>query len=224
MRIRTDALAIGVFATVSPVVLALSGAGSTPGYLKPPPAIVEILEAEPIPTVTLSPARDTIAVVARRSMPSIDELARPMLRLAGLRIDPANNGPHRTPSGQGLSLKHLSGATKQIATPEQARIDGVEFSPDGKRLVFTNTRADRIDLYIVDVATGASRRVDAPLNTLAGGCKWLNDSSALLWPATRSNARNLVRHSSNSVRRIPTSRSSAPGACSRIATRRSGSR
>ena len=78
MRIRTAALALGVFATVTPVVLAQSGAGTTPGYLKPPPAIVEILEAEPIPTVTLSPARDTIAVVAR-SLGSTSTLARRLL-------------------------------------------------------------------------------------------------------------------------------------------------
>ena len=57
-------------------------------YILPPKAIVDALDAPPPPDVYLSPARDVVAVLDRAPMPSIGELARPMLRLAGLRIDP----------------------------------------------------------------------------------------------------------------------------------------
>ena len=61
-----------------------------PVYRTPPPAIVDILDAEPLPGVSVSPTRDVLALLPRRSMPSIAELAQPMLRLAGVRVEPAD--------------------------------------------------------------------------------------------------------------------------------------
>ena len=43
-----------------------------------------VLDAEPLPTVSIGPARETIALLPRRSMPSIEEVAQPMLRIVGL--------------------------------------------------------------------------------------------------------------------------------------------
>ena len=170
------------------LIVALLAAGSSvraqsdaPSYLTPPQAIVDIMDAPPLPGAAVSPSRDVIALVSRRSMPPISELARPMLRLAGLRINPANNGPHNAPEGTGLTLRTIAtGSERPIPVPAKASIALVGFSPDGKRLAFTNTRDTRIDLHIVDVATAAVRVVDAPLNTVIGGCSWLVDSSALL--------------------------------------------
>ena len=53
----------------------------------------------------------------------------------------------------------------------------VTFRPDGKRFAFTNTSDTRIDLYLGDVATGATRKIDAALNPLLGGCGWMRDGS-----------------------------------------------
>ena len=44
---------------------------ATPGYLLPPKAIVDILDAAPPPTTDLSPTRDTLALIERASMPSL---------------------------------------------------------------------------------------------------------------------------------------------------------
>ena len=150
-------------------------------YQTPPQAIVDIVDAPPLPTVQVSPARDVLALLPRRSMPSIAELAQPMLRLAGERINPANNGPHRAPAGTGITLRTIAtGAERPIQVPPGARVAAFSFSPDGRRFTFTNTRETRIDLYVGDVATGQTRLVDAALNGVANGCDWLDDSSALL--------------------------------------------
>jgi dipeptidyl aminopeptidase/acylaminoacyl peptidase len=61
-----------------------------------------------------------------------------------------------------------------------ARIGWFDFSPDGRRFMFTNTRDDRVELYLGDVATVTVRRVDGALNALTAGCGWREDSSALL--------------------------------------------
>jgi dipeptidyl aminopeptidase/acylaminoacyl peptidase len=161
-------------------LLAQVGADPAPRYLTPPQVIVDVLDAPPTPGIVVSPTREVIALLPRRSLPAIAELSRPMLRLAGLRIDPANNGPHLTPSGTGITLRTIAtGAEQTIGVPADARIGAVSFSPDGRRLIYTNTRPARIDLHIADVSTGESRLVEAPLNGL-GGCDWLQDSSAAL--------------------------------------------
>ncbi|HEY0876374.1 MAG TPA: prolyl oligopeptidase family serine peptidase [Vicinamibacterales bacterium] len=151
------------------------------GYLTPPKEIVDILDAEPLPSVTVGPQRELIVLMQRRSMPSIEELSEPMLRLAGARINPDNNGPHRAGSGIGLTLRTIaSGEERRIQVPQGARIGAVSFSPNGNWLSFTNTRDTRVDLHIVDVATGQSKLVEPALNSIASGCEWLDDSSGLL--------------------------------------------
>ena len=91
MRMKVAAfLAVAGAVTLS----AKNWAPQPSGYLTPPPAIVDIMEAEPLPMAIVSPKRDVMALLSRTSMPSIAEVAQPMLRLAGLRINPRTNGPH----------------------------------------------------------------------------------------------------------------------------------
>ena len=184
MQLRSFLLAILLVVT-SAFGLAQSNA---PTYQKPPQAIVDIMDAAPLPGVAVSPLSEVIALVPRRSMPSIAELARPWLGLAGSRINPVNNGPRNAPTGTGVVLRTIAtGAELKIQVPANAHVSLVGFSPDGKRLAFTNSRDTRIDLYVADVATGATRVVDAALNTVVGGCSWLIDSSALLCPFVETN-------------------------------------
>ena len=180
------------------VVAATSLGAQTPasqktGYLTPPQPIVDIMTAEPLPTVAVSPTRDTIALTSRTSMPSIAEVSQPMLRLAGMRINPRANGPHRAPAGIGITLRVVAtGAERKVVVPAGARVGTALFSPDGKRIAFTNTRETGIDLHIADVATGQSRIVPGTsINGLNGSCQWLDDSTALLCgfvPAARAAA------------------------------------
>ena len=154
------------------------------GYLTPPKAIVDILDAAPLPNVVVSPTHEVMALLPRHSMPPIAEVSQPMLRLAGIRINPRTNGPHRVIASTGITLRSTTGGTERtIAVPAGARIAGLSFSPNGKRFAFTNTRANGIDLYVADVATGQARIVPAAaINGLAGGCDWLDDSSAVVCP------------------------------------------
>ncbi len=211
MRTRHTAAASAAVLLAISGLHAQSAAPAQPsGYLTPPQAIVDILDAAPLPTVIVSPGHDVMVLIARQAMPSIAEVSQPMLRLAGIRINPRTNGPHRLQAGTGLVLKYIDQgsavrnlqatdkagrsaavpvrtsierADRPIALPAGAKVSSVSFSPDGKRLAFTNTRDTGIDLYIVDVATARARPVPgASFNGLAGGCDWLDDSSALVCP------------------------------------------
>ena len=180
MRKRMLGLAL-LLAVSGTARLIAQSAATRSEYLTPPRAIVDILDAEPLPLVTVGPQREIIALVSRRSLPGIHELSQPMLRLAGLRVNPRNNAPHRAPSGTGITLETIAtGAERKVTVPPNARIGGVTFSPDGKYLFFTNTGETRVDLYVADTATGRSRMAQAALNGIGAECDWLSDSSALL--------------------------------------------
>jgi dipeptidyl aminopeptidase/acylaminoacyl peptidase len=181
MRTGTAAVVITLAAGLAGLHAQETGPQAT-GYMSPPKAIVDIMDAAPLPSVAISPTRDVMALMARNSMPPIGEVTQPMLRLAGMRINPRNNGPHRAATSIGLTVKTIStGAEKKVALPDGARIGAVTFSPNGKHIAFSNSRDTGIDLYIADVATAQARIVPgAQLNGLNGSCQWLDDSTALL--------------------------------------------
>jgi dipeptidyl aminopeptidase/acylaminoacyl peptidase len=160
-----------------------------PAYLTPPKAIVDILDAPSIPTAVLSPSRDVVALLDRRSAPRIAELAEPMLRLAGLRINPRTNGPHRNAAISGITLKTIAtGASRSVTLPANSTLLPIGFSPDGKRYAFGRIGASSIELWMADVTTGKAARAGASALNAAGFapgpfgspfCEWLDDSSAI---------------------------------------------
>src|SRR5262245_25982348 len=75
-------------------------------YQKPPKAVLDVLDAPDSPTVSISPARDKMLLSTPVRYPTIAELAEPMLRLAGSRINPKTNGPHNPRRNIKLTLKN----------------------------------------------------------------------------------------------------------------------
>ena len=86
------------------------------GYLLPPKAIVDVLDAPPPPTVELSASGGAMAVLERASMPSLAELAQPMLRIGGVRINPKTNGLHRAVRYRSLLIKSPADGTERKVT------------------------------------------------------------------------------------------------------------
>ena len=103
-------------------LLMLDATVSAQTAYKTPPAVVnDVLDAPAFPTVSVSPTRDTIALVSSDRYPPIAELAEPMLRLAGVRINPKTNGPARAPRVTAFTLKALDGTGSRdyVAKPEE---------------------------------------------------------------------------------------------------------
>ena len=82
------------------------------GYLMPPKVIVDMLDAPPTPGVMVAPDHHTIALLTRRSMPTIADLAQPIHRIAGARINPKTNGRQQRGGGiTGITLKSIAAGT-----------------------------------------------------------------------------------------------------------------
>src|SRR6478672_9475517 len=124
------------------VTAQVPAATDAPRYVLPPKAIVDAFDAEPLPQTLLSPNKQVVALTKARTYPTIAELSQPMLRLAGARVNPKNNGPHRASGLPGtgiysITLKKIAGgAETTVPLPANASATGVKFSPDGAKLAF----------------------------------------------------------------------------------------
>lgn len=160
------------------------------GYLLPPKVIVDMLDAPPPPTAEVSPARDVIALLERASMPTIAELSQPFYRLAGVRINPRTNAPHRGQRYRDLTLKVIADNTvRKVTLPASPKIEWIGFNADGKRFAFINIRDNGVELWIGDTATGQAKSVTpAQLNAVFGEpCSWVNNGSSLLCAFIKEN-------------------------------------
>ena len=127
------------------------------GYKKPPKEVLDILNAPTTPGVSVSPTRDNILLLTALRYPPLADLAQPMLRLAGRRINPASNSPHRFQYSVALTLKRIAdGSEVKIEVPAGAKISGIEWSDDGKHFTFSNTTANRVELWVGDTAQARS--------------------------------------------------------------------
>src|ERR1700689_1705292 len=164
-------------------------------YQKPPKEVLDVLNAPATPTLAVNPTKTyaTLALAAR--YPSIAEVAEPMLRLAGMRIDPRTNGLHLAPNSRSIELVKLPEGTKtKLALPPNAQAGPLRWSPDGKQFAFSNTVSNGIELWLGDPATGKLRKIAGEkLNAVRGNhIDWLPDNKTII------------------VKTVPTGRGPAP--------------
>jgi dipeptidyl aminopeptidase/acylaminoacyl peptidase len=170
-----------------PVIVLAQGS-----YQKPPKEIMDVLNSPAIPLVSVSPVRDRMALLGPLRYPPISELAQPMLRLAGLRINPNSNSQHRQQYFVGVKLKNISdGREMPVAFPAGAQIIQPQWSPDGKFIAAGNITAAGVELWIIETATAKATKVKNVLvNTAFGGFSWVDSRNILATavPAKRSAA------------------------------------
>ncbi len=158
-------------------------------YHQPPKPVSDVLNAPGSPTVSVSPQRDYAVFLQPVRYPPVLEVAQPMLRLAGIRIDVNTNGLHLAPYSVSFTMKKLPGGEDvHVVLPSllqhDAKLGAPVWSPDGKQFAFTNTTAHGIDLWIATSATGETRRIAGVSVNAAriGGApiQWLGDNRTLI--------------------------------------------
>ncbi len=174
------------------LVIVPSGILGQGSYKQPSKDVLEILNSPPTPGTSFSPSRDKMALLEPLRYPPISELARPMLRLAGLRIDPTRSSQHRQPYAVGVTIKSIAdGSEKKVTLPAGAKIVSPEWSPDGKFIAAGNLTDAGVELWIIDTTTAKATKVNGVfVNTAMGGFDWENATtiSATLVPANRGSA------------------------------------
>ncbi len=182
-----------------------SSAQSAPeaSYLRPPEAIARIIEAKPNPSIGIDPTSTWMTLHEREAMPPVSDLAAPMWRLAGRRLNPDTNAPHGPRVFTGVSIRRLSDDAASPGTKlnlPNAQTTGASlgrpaFTLDGSRFAVPVTFADRLEIWVGESAqahaTGTVRKLEVreKLNAASGSVmRWLPDNRTLLLrtvPASR---------------------------------------
>ena len=152
-------------------------------YQTPPKVLADMITA-PLPPLVNVGEKGWMLLMERSGMPTIEDLAQPELRIAGLRINPAINGPSRGNYTIGLTLKNLATKveTPVKGLPSNPKLGGIQWSPDESKIAMTHTAADHIELWVVDVASAtASRLGNFAVNAAYGAAiDWFSDNKSLL--------------------------------------------
>ena len=153
-------------------------------YRTPPPELAALVDAPPAPGVSLGPDGQTLLIMTRPGAPSIAEVSAPELRLAGLRINPRNNGPSRGSTMIRLAFQSLDGDERPVTgLPDAPRIADVRWSPDGAHVAFSLRLNEHIELWVAAVESGEARKLMDPAHNAAyvgSPFGWVSDGQSLL--------------------------------------------
>ncbi len=159
-------------------------------YSVPDDDIVEIIDAPPPPLSFPAPGGRFIAMLQYEAHPPVSLLARPFLRLAGIRLEPGAARRRRTMRCSGLSVIDVaSGAERRLELPWQAQVSVPVWAADGERFAFTIDEPDGTGVWTAGAVKASAARVpglrvrdvlggDPP--GLGGTVRWSRDGRTLL--------------------------------------------
>ncbi|MBU1374073.1 MAG: prolyl oligopeptidase family serine peptidase [Bacteroidetes bacterium] len=154
------------------------------GYQKPPEAITQMIENTINRSVIFSSHAQYMAILEEPGYPSIEEVSKPYIKLAGLRVNGLNFSNSRTSYFATLSLKNLrkNEEFNLAGIPKDAKIHDVIFSLDERYISFTITTQNEIQLWLGDLEQKLAKRLsDIALNDTYGRLyQWSPDSKSLL--------------------------------------------
>ncbi|SHE73902.1 alpha/beta hydrolase family protein [Pedobacter caeni] len=155
-------------------------------YQLPPKSIVDLVDAPGSPTVQFNKDGSLMLLLQAPGYASIEQVAQPVIGLAGIRINPANNSTEGELSGvyNGLTIKDLKTGkeNKLSGLPEKLRMTNISWNADGSFFAFTNNALNGVELWLADVKNlKATRLSDGYLNDAYGTTlQWHPDGKHIL--------------------------------------------
>jgi len=151
-------------------------------WKSPDEDIMKILHAPQLPRTSISPTRTHLMLSDPIIYPSLSELAGPMLKLAGTRVNPKNNyyhGSHGGTSPRIITIKN--GETVKLNIPEHAEVMSTYWTVDGQRFAMSVGFEDRIELWMGDISGKLEKVPNMILNPLMDqAVQWFPDQERIL--------------------------------------------
>ncbi|RUO31976.1 S9 family peptidase [Aliidiomarina sedimenti] len=150
------------------------------GYQQPPQEVIDIVDAAPAPNASVAPGGEYMLIQHLPALPSLTDLATPEYRLAGRRINPANNSISQARYAERLEILTIDSGERVEITglPDDARVLDSSWSPNAEHLALLNMADEQVELYHVDASSGeASRWSDVQVNAVWGANVHWNRSS-----------------------------------------------
>ena len=161
-----------------------ASAQDNPAYQKPPQSIVDLVEAPTTPAVRISSDGDWMLLLESPGLPSIKEVSQPEIRLAGLRINPANNGQSRTTFYNRIRVKSIEDNQEFTfdGLPADPQLADVTWSPDESKIAFSNYTDKGIELWYADIKSRRAKKLTPQLlnDTYGNTFVWAPDGKSIL--------------------------------------------
>jgi len=143
-------------AALTMTLAVLAPAQADPGftYQQPSPAVRELLDAPALPRPNVSPDRQTLALIEQRRFSSIEELSRPVLKLAGLRFEPGSGTAQNVAPILRLRLRSLlnpDAPERNVELPAGGTFHGFAWAPDGRRFILMRRTETATELWVGEV-------------------------------------------------------------------------
>jgi dipeptidyl aminopeptidase/acylaminoacyl peptidase len=153
-------------------------------FQKPSAEILALADYERSPSVSMDSKKEYMLLSFRNTYKTLDDLNQEEMRLGGLRINPITNISSTVTYVNNLKLRKVSDKveTQVSGLPQNARITNISWSPNEKKIGFTNTTNTGVELWVIDVANALAKKItDANLNANLGSpYSWMKDNETLL--------------------------------------------
>lgn len=153
-------------------------------YQKPPQSILALADVERAPAVSMDSKKNVMLLTYRSTFKTLNELNQSEMRLGGLRINPVTNIASSVNYINNLKLRKVSDSVEHQVKglPKDALITNLTWSPNEKKIAFTHTTSNAVELWVIDVASAQAKRLStAKLNAnLDNPFIWFKDSENLL--------------------------------------------
>jgi dipeptidyl aminopeptidase/acylaminoacyl peptidase len=181
IRVVTTFIA-AVFA-IAPIVESADDAAQAPtGWQTPPEEVMEVLHAPKLPWVWTSPTGEYLLLADPVTYPPLAELAGPMHKLAGIRVDPSVGNIHGRHGATSPRLVRVEGgAETALPLAKDLEVLSVTWTADGTHFALTVREADHLGLWVGCLEGHLKKIEDVALNPLLGSAvRWTPDQKHLL--------------------------------------------
>jgi dipeptidyl aminopeptidase/acylaminoacyl peptidase len=179
-RILTTLIAVAW--TIAPIDGAKGDATQPNRWQTPPKEVMDVLHAPLLPRAWTAPNGEHLILADPVTYASLAELAAPMHKLAGIRVNPVINnihGRHGYTSPRLVAVE--SGAEVALPLPKDAEVHEMSWTADGQRFALTVRHADHMGLWVGSIEGDLSKIDNLAVNQLLGaGVRWLPDQKRLL--------------------------------------------
>jgi len=165
-------------------------------YQLPPAEILTLADFDRAPSVSIDSKKNYMLFSYSNTYKYLEDLTEEEMKLAGLRINPTTNISSTVRYINNLKLKKIAERVERQVTglPAQPRLAFLSWSPNENYVAFTHTTTDGVELWILDVATGAAKKLyNNYLNANLGQpFIWAHDSKSILVQSLPKNRAALI--------------------------------
>jgi len=167
-------------------------------YQKPSQEILDLVDVPLAPSVLLDNNKQYMVLLYRDAYGTIAELSKEEMRLGGLRIDPATNIGSRVRYYNQIEIKNITQKEDVIKAvsglPENPLIANLTWSPDQKKMAFTQTTPEGVEVWVLNIAEATAKKLTKPTTNANMGdvINWFEDSQALLVKMVSSDSKPLI--------------------------------